>query len=115
MHASSSSASLAAPVCRICWDTTCEANGSDEFLRPTPCACRDERSNVHQYCLECVSPLPPAPRPRTRRFEIAPERNRVNIPSRGGGAPIAARRSEAPHIPKTPGNRVLNPPPRLTR
>ena len=60
--ASSSSLAAAAPVCRICWESTCEANGSDEFLRPTPCSCRDERSNVHQDCLECV-PEAPARKP----------------------------------------------------
>ena len=52
-----SSSSLAAPgggspVCRICWCSICESNGSAEFLRPTPCSCRDERANVHQACLE---------------------------------------------------------------
>ena len=46
------SSSASAPVCRICWESTCESNGSDAFLTPTPCACRDERSNVHQDCLE---------------------------------------------------------------
>ncbi len=39
-------------VCRICWESVCEANGSAAFLTPTPCACRDERSNVHRTCLE---------------------------------------------------------------
>ena len=50
--APASASSASAPVCRICWESTCEANGSDTFLTPTPCACRDERSNVHQDCLE---------------------------------------------------------------
>ena len=50
--APASASSASAPVCRICWESTCEANGSDAFLTPTPCACRDERSNVHQDCLE---------------------------------------------------------------
>jgi hypothetical protein len=62
--------------------------------------------------------VPPPARPASEDAPLrdrARARNRVNIPSRGGGAPIAARRSEAPHIPKPPRNRVLNPPPPLTR
>ena len=53
MHSSSSGElETQRPVCRICWESTCEVNGSEEFLSPTPCSCRDERSNVHQACLE---------------------------------------------------------------
>ena len=53
MHSSSSGElETQRPVCRICWESTCEVDGSEEFLSPTPCSCRDERSNVHQACLE---------------------------------------------------------------
>ena len=54
MHSSSSGGELETqrPVRRICWESTCEVNGAEEFLSPTPCSCRDERSNVHQACLE---------------------------------------------------------------
>jgi aspartate-semialdehyde dehydrogenase len=56
MHSVGSSSAVGgggnSPVCRICWCSTCEADGADEFLKPTPCSCRDERSNVHQACLE---------------------------------------------------------------
>ena len=43
-------------LCRICWSAVCEYDGRPEFLSPTPCACRDERSNVHQ-----AAPHPPNP------------------------------------------------------
>ena len=107
MHAVASSSSLAAaaPVCRICWESTCEANGSDEFLRPTPCSCRDERSNVHQDCLECVPERTPHP----------PRENRVNKrlpPPASSSRAIARGAASAPRAKPTPSaSRPPAPPP----
>jgi hypothetical protein len=94
-------------LCRICWSAVCEYDGRPEFLSPTPCACRDERSNVHQACLECVPP----------RLELARETKSRRLPRPGRLAPSArpsaasAPRRLADNVPPPP----TYPPPPLRR
>ena len=91
MHAVGSSSSVIGqgePLCRICWESVCEANGSGEFLEPTPCSCRDERSNVHQDCLECV----PVQRPPKEKSKHNDHR-----PTSLSGQPFPVSARHAPH------------------